>query len=118
MTRAQAATLQTAASASAQRSGGDGAAGGGRGASTPAAAWSGATTSIDVETLSDDQYAGLGCVVCGHMFSGAERPVAVGYVGSDHHYVYACPRLCARRLDKLVTDNRPKHALTAVQWPA
>lgn len=66
---------------------------------------------IDVTTLTGDQLDGTTCVVCRHVFSGHEHPTAVGYVGSDRHFVFACPRPCARTLDQLVTDNRPKHAL-------
>jgi hypothetical protein len=75
---------------------------------------------IDVATLTGDQLDGTACVVCRHVFSGHERPTAVGYVGSDHHFVFACPHPCARTIDQLVTDNRPKHALTAsaAEWPA
>jgi hypothetical protein len=77
-------------------------------------------TSVDVDELNDEQSAGLACVVCTHRYGATDQPVAVGYVGEDRHYVFACPRPCARTLDQLVTDNRPKHALTAyaVQWPA
>lgn len=69
---------------------------------------------IDARRLSVEQHAGMACVVCTHEFSGTEHPIAVGYVGSDHHYVYACPRPCAGTLDRLVTDHRPQHA---IRWP-
>lgn len=78
------------------------------------------TPRIDIDKLTVEQHAGMACVVCAHAFGGTEHPVAVGYLGGDHHNVYACPRPCARGLDQLVTDNRPRHALIepAVQWPA
>lgn len=75
---------------------------------------------VDVDKLADEQRAGTACVVCARGFGPAGHQVEVGYIGPDHHPVYACPRPCARGLDRLVTDNRPRHALTAsaVQWPA
>jgi hypothetical protein len=75
---------------------------------------------IDVSKLTGEQLDETACVVCKHTFAEPDRPTAVGYLGSDHHFVFACPRPCARSIDRLVTDNRPKHALTAsaVQWPA
>lgn len=76
---------------------------------------------IDVTTLTGDQLDGTTCVVCRHVFSGHEHPVAVGYIGSARTFLYACPgRRCTGSLSQLVTDNRPKHALTAhaEQWCA
>lgn len=79
-----------------------------------------ADTDIDVTTLAGAQLDGTACVVCGREFTDTEHPTEVGYVGSGHSAVYACPRPCARSLYRLVTDNRPRHAIAgrAEQWPA
>ena len=43
----------------------------------------------------------------------AEEPVRVGLLGNDLHPVHACARVCARQVERLVSELRPKHALRA-----
>jgi hypothetical protein len=68
---------------------------------------------VDVSALTMAQYLGTACVVDGHVFGQAEQPVRVGLLGNDLHPVHACARVCARQVERLVSELRPKHALRA-----
>jgi hypothetical protein len=60
---------------------------------------------VDVSKLTGEQLDGMACVVCKHVFSGAERPTAVGHLGPDQHPVYACPRPCTQQVPELITES-------------
>jgi hypothetical protein len=68
---------------------------------------------IDVSKLDSAQYFGLACVVDGHAFGPTEHRVRVGFLGDDLHAVHACQTPCAGKVDRLVSELRPKHALRA-----
>lgn len=71
---------------------------------------------IDPATLTPEQYAGIACVVDGHpVYAGAIR---VGVLGEDGHFVYACPGMCARKVDGLVMERQSTRSTYSAGRPA
>lgn len=72
---------------------------------------------IDAATLSNPQYYGLSCVVCGHAFAATENPTRVGLLGDDRHPVFACPVPCANPQPELVVQRTYINGLPAPDDP-
>jgi hypothetical protein len=59
---------------------------------------------IDPADLSPEQYAGHACVLDGYPLP--PHAVAVGLLGWDGHYVFACPHHPASLIPQLVMERR------------
>lgn len=62
---------------------------------------------ITLDQLDGPQRDGKACVVCHHEFQENERRTAVGFAGSDFHWINACPSPCAGQVPNIVTETPP-----------